>query len=236
MAWRLRLAPEKTNFDFFKHQWLTFGGSVVLMIVAFIIWAMIVVGGRGNLWGIVLGTIYDILFTGANEVYIVRSADSPNEVLLPAIDEVVRVAPSRRVAGAMSRPQHLLAGVGHEDHLAFEHPDEFVLERMPVAQRRLAAGREFDQVHAETGEAQFVAESPLGAVAHPRAERLRIPGSALPRHLFRIECGEDRRLHRTKYDAGGARNPLCRRTAATIIADSVPGRSRPGRTEITPSG
>ena len=32
MAWRLRLAPEKTNFDFFKHQWLTFGGSVALMV------------------------------------------------------------------------------------------------------------------------------------------------------------------------------------------------------------
>ena len=38
MAWRLRLAPEKTNFDFFKHQWLTFGGSVVLMLLAFVAW------------------------------------------------------------------------------------------------------------------------------------------------------------------------------------------------------
>ncbi|KAF0171461.1 MAG: preprotein translocase subunit SecF [Rhodobacteraceae bacterium] len=38
MAWRLRLAPEKTNFDFFKHQWLTFGGSVVLMLLAFVFW------------------------------------------------------------------------------------------------------------------------------------------------------------------------------------------------------
>ena len=38
MAWRLRLAPEKTNIDFFKHQWLTFGGSIVLMVLAFIFW------------------------------------------------------------------------------------------------------------------------------------------------------------------------------------------------------
>ena len=38
MAWRLRLAPEKTNIDFFKHQWLTFGGSVVLMLLAFVAW------------------------------------------------------------------------------------------------------------------------------------------------------------------------------------------------------
>lgn len=38
MAWRLRLAPEKTNIDFFKHQWLTFGGSIVLMVLAFVFW------------------------------------------------------------------------------------------------------------------------------------------------------------------------------------------------------
>jgi preprotein translocase subunit SecF len=38
MAWRLRLAPEKTSIDFFKHQWLTFGGSMLLMIMAFVFW------------------------------------------------------------------------------------------------------------------------------------------------------------------------------------------------------
>lgn len=40
MAWRLRLAPEKTNIDFFKHQWLTFGGSMVLMVLAFVFWGV----------------------------------------------------------------------------------------------------------------------------------------------------------------------------------------------------
>jgi preprotein translocase subunit SecF len=40
MAWRMRLAPEKTNIDFFKHQWLTFGGSVVLMVLAFVAWGV----------------------------------------------------------------------------------------------------------------------------------------------------------------------------------------------------
>ena len=38
MAWRLRLAPEKTNFDFFRHQWITFGGSMALMLLAFLFW------------------------------------------------------------------------------------------------------------------------------------------------------------------------------------------------------
>jgi preprotein translocase subunit SecF len=40
MAWRLRLAPEKTNLDFFRHQWLTFGGSMVLMVLAFVFWGV----------------------------------------------------------------------------------------------------------------------------------------------------------------------------------------------------
>ena len=40
MAWRLRLAPEKTHIDFFKHQWLTFGGSIVLMVLAFVAWGV----------------------------------------------------------------------------------------------------------------------------------------------------------------------------------------------------
>lgn len=40
MAWRLRLAPEKTNIDFFRAQWATFGGSIALMLAAFVIWGV----------------------------------------------------------------------------------------------------------------------------------------------------------------------------------------------------
>jgi preprotein translocase subunit SecF len=39
MAWRFRLAPEKTNIDFFRHQWLTFSGSMMLSVVAIVAWA-----------------------------------------------------------------------------------------------------------------------------------------------------------------------------------------------------
>jgi len=38
MAWRLRLVPVKTNIDFFRWQWVTFGGSWVLMVVAVLAW------------------------------------------------------------------------------------------------------------------------------------------------------------------------------------------------------
>ncbi|MEI6098248.1 MAG: protein translocase subunit SecF [Alphaproteobacteria bacterium] len=40
MAWRLRLAPEKTNINFFAYQWATFGGSMALMLLAFVIWGV----------------------------------------------------------------------------------------------------------------------------------------------------------------------------------------------------
>jgi preprotein translocase subunit SecF len=40
MAWRFRLAPEKTNIDFFRAQWLTFGGSMLLTVVSIIAWAV----------------------------------------------------------------------------------------------------------------------------------------------------------------------------------------------------
>ncbi|WP_022704180.1 protein translocase subunit SecF [Pseudorhodobacter ferrugineus] len=39
MAWRLKLVPETTKFNFFRWQWLTFGGSIVLMVVAIAAWA-----------------------------------------------------------------------------------------------------------------------------------------------------------------------------------------------------
>ena len=42
MAWRFRLAPEKTNFDFFRFQWLTFGGSMMLTVVAILLWLSLI--------------------------------------------------------------------------------------------------------------------------------------------------------------------------------------------------
>jgi len=55
MAWRLRLAPEKTSFDFFRWQWITFGGSMLLMVVAFVAWG-------------VMGLNYGIDFKGGTTI------------------------------------------------------------------------------------------------------------------------------------------------------------------------
>jgi 16S rRNA processing protein RimM len=41
--------------------------------------------------GALLGAVADVLFTGANEVYVVQGKDLPQgEVLLPAIEDVIR--------------------------------------------------------------------------------------------------------------------------------------------------
>ena len=40
MAWRLRLVPEHTTLDFFRWQWISFGGSMALMLVAFACWGL----------------------------------------------------------------------------------------------------------------------------------------------------------------------------------------------------
>ena len=37
MAWRLRLVPEKTNIDFFRIQWVTFGVSIAAMIASLVL-------------------------------------------------------------------------------------------------------------------------------------------------------------------------------------------------------
>ncbi len=37
MAFRLKLVPQKTNIDFFKHQWATFGMSIMAMVVSIIL-------------------------------------------------------------------------------------------------------------------------------------------------------------------------------------------------------
>ena len=55
MPWRLRLAKEHTNIDFFANARLTFGGSVVATIVALVLWA-------------VMGLNYGIDFTGGTTI------------------------------------------------------------------------------------------------------------------------------------------------------------------------
>ncbi|MCU0816637.1 MAG: protein translocase subunit SecF [Cypionkella sp.] len=52
---RIRLVPQKTNFNFFRWQWLTFGSSIVLMVASLLLW-------------VVMGLNYGIDFTGGTSI------------------------------------------------------------------------------------------------------------------------------------------------------------------------
>jgi preprotein translocase subunit SecF len=39
MAWRFKLAPDNPGWDFFRWQWITFGGSIFLSAMSVVVWA-----------------------------------------------------------------------------------------------------------------------------------------------------------------------------------------------------
>ncbi|MEF3047406.1 protein translocase subunit SecF [Pseudotabrizicola sp. L79] len=121
MAWRLRLVPETTNIDFFRWQWLTFGGSMFLSVVAIIAWvfmglnfgidfkggttirtestqAVDVGGYRAALEGLPLGDVvitevFDPTFGDDQNVAMVRiSAQEGSEAITPETITAVEAA------------------------------------------------------------------------------------------------------------------------------------------------
>jgi hypothetical protein len=53
-------------------------------------------------------------------------------VLVGAVQELVRVAAAGGKARSYARGQQLFVGIGVQHHFAFQHPDEFILSRMGV--------------------------------------------------------------------------------------------------------
>lgn len=74
MAFRLKLVPEKTNFDFFRWQWATFGAAVVLMIASVILPLVIGLNFGIDFKG---GTTIRTESTTAIDVGVYRSALEP---------------------------------------------------------------------------------------------------------------------------------------------------------------
>jgi len=55
MAFRLKLVPDHTTFDFFKHQWMTFGASVAAVVISIVL-------------AIVMGLNFGIDFKGGTTI------------------------------------------------------------------------------------------------------------------------------------------------------------------------
>ena len=85
MAWRLRLVPEKTDIDFFKLQWVTFGASVAAVVISIL--AVVVMGLN---YGVDFkgGTTLRTESTQALDIGIYRDALSKLEMGDIAITEV----------------------------------------------------------------------------------------------------------------------------------------------------
>ena len=97
MAWRLRLVPEKTNIDFFKIQWVTFGASIAAMLLS-----LVLVFTMGLNFGIDFrgGTTIRTESTSAVDVGVYREALSGLELGDVSISEVFDPAfrPDQHVA------------------------------------------------------------------------------------------------------------------------------------------
>jgi 16S rRNA processing protein RimM len=99
--------PDRTAAESLRGQWLFVPEDDAAELEEGAYWVhdilgMEVVSDEGP----TLGTVADVLFTGANEPYVVRDPEG-REILLPATDEVVRAVdlPNRRMTF------HLLPGI-----------------------------------------------------------------------------------------------------------------------------
>jgi hypothetical protein len=113
-----------------------------------------------------------------------------------AIDHVVRIARSRRVARAHAGAKKLLARIGQQGQLARQNVDELVVERVPMAQRRLSTRAKRDQVDAEARQPAGVAQPSLDTVTHAAPERFRVGGSTDRRDLAGVGSGKRETGHR----------------------------------------
>ncbi len=104
MAFRLKIVPEKTNFDFFRHQWLTFGGSMMLTVVAIALWAIMGLNFGIDFRG---GTTIRTESTTPVDVGVYRDALSGMELGDVSITEVfdINFAEDQHVAQVRISPQ-----------------------------------------------------------------------------------------------------------------------------------
>jgi preprotein translocase subunit SecF len=102
MAWRLRLAPENTNIDFFRLQWITMGLSAVLVAASFACFLTLGfnfgIAYRDALEGLGLGDVtitevFDPTFAADQHVAQVRiAAQEGQEAVTPETIEAVEEA------------------------------------------------------------------------------------------------------------------------------------------------
>jgi hypothetical protein len=90
-------------------------------------------------------------------------------------------------AAQSARTQHGRAAVFDQRQFAFQHIDEFVLVRMPVALARPIAGRQAHEIDAEISEPAGIAQPLPHALRTGRIKRRRIARTLAPRHSGNVD-------------------------------------------------
>ena len=158
----------------------------------------------------------------------------------PTVDHVMAVAGAFRKGRAIAGAQHRLAAILDQRQLAFEHVDELVLVRMPVALARPVARRQAHEIDAEIGKPAGVAQPLPHALGAGRVEGRRIARAFAFRHGGDVDLGHGRfqhliefwrsRLWRCGGASGRCRRPIQGTSSGLWIAaarDRVWGYVRP---------
>jgi hypothetical protein len=104
------------------------------------------------------------------------SHDQKGGIVVGRIYEVVTIASARRECDAGAGPDRLASRIGDEDEFTLDGVNEFILFRVGVPSRRLAARLDTYEVDAVVFEPAVIAETPVPSFALPVAKWCRIPG------------------------------------------------------------
>src|SRR3954470_23636644 len=104
------------------------------------------------------------------------SHDKKCGIVVGHIQEVVTVSSTRRECDASARRDCLAPRIGDEDEFAFNDVNEFILFRVGVPGRRLAAGLDTYKVHDIVFDPAVISQTTIPAFALAVPKWCRIPG------------------------------------------------------------
>jgi len=104
------------------------------------------------------------------------SHDQKGGIVVGRIQKVVTIASARRECDAGARSDRLASRIGDEDEFTLDDVNEFILFRVGVPGRRLAAWLDTHEVDAEVFEATVIAETPVPSFALAVTKWCRISG------------------------------------------------------------
>ena len=117
-----------------------------------------------------------------------QDLNAPRTVAL----EAMAIAFAGHESGTVTRLQGFLPVVRREHCFSFQHIDEFVLMRVPVALARPGARRKMEQLHARLRQSRRVTEAPPRAISAGFVERRRVARTRAPGRFSLVDLWDAR--------------------------------------------